>query len=179
MTCTSLLVVYLTDSLQLETLETSFFLNVLVISLFGFSIGANLNKKYHPNILYTLSILYLFIVLTIRFLTLEFGQKYYVFIWGAFLVRIGTGLFYAVKPLYLLATILPVGQEAKMTGFYDSTSQAFAWLPPLILPAIALLMCPGKLDEIIEESNTGVVENAVANNSLTHNKKEEDGEVVA
>lgn len=124
---------------------------------------------------------YIFSVLTIGALTLELAPRYCAFIWAAF-VGVGLGWFYATEPLFF-SMILPVGQEAEMSGFYNFVSQILAWLPPLIftaatearvaqkysivitssffLIAVAILMCSGTWEEILEEAKNGVVEGAI------------------
>merc|ERR1719410_2983047 len=128
---TSLSVIYLTDTLQLTTTETSmFFLDVLGISLVGCPIGAKLAQRFNAKISYFISIVYILITLVVGLLFMEYGPKYGVFIWGAVL-GIGLGWFYAVEPLYL-SMLLPHGQEAEMAGFYNFCSVIIAWLPPVL-----------------------------------------------
>ena len=123
---------------------------------------------------------YLFTSLAIGALTLSSAPKYCVYIWGAF-VGIGLGWLYSTEPLFF-SMILPVGQEAELSGFYNFSSVILSWLPPLIftfatelgvkqeyalimtmsffLVATFILMFTGTWEEIIEESKV-VVENAV------------------
>lgn len=123
---------------------------------------------------------YIFFALTVGALTLDFAPKYCTFIWAAF-VGIGLGWFYATEPLFF-SMILPVGQEAEMSGFYNFASVILSWLPPLIftfatelgveqkyavvmtsaffLVGLFFLMFSGTWEEIIEESKA-IVENAV------------------
>lgn len=175
-------VIYLTDTLTLSSLETSiFFLAVLVCSLAGCPFGAKISQRFNPNTSYKVSMFFIFCVLTVGALTLETAPKWCVFIWGGF-VGTGIGWFFATEPLFF-SMILPVGQEAEMSGFYNFCSNVLAWLPPLIftvatenrveqkyaiimtasffLVAIAILSCAGSWDEILEEAKNGVVEGAI------------------
>ena len=159
-----------------------FFVDVLVFSLLGSPIGAAIARKTNPNTSYMLSLVYTFIAVAIGMLTLEAAPQYCTFIWGAF-VGVGLGWLYGSEGLYL-SMILPVGQESELSGFYNFATQILGALPPLIftvvkeagvearyaflaataffLPALGFLMCTGKWEEILEETKTGVVENAVA-----------------
>ena len=179
---TSLSVIYLTDTLKLDPTELSlFFLVVLGISLLGCPIGAKVAQKYTPNTSYAVAIAYLFIVLAAGLTLMEYGPQFGVFIWGAVL-GIGLGWFYAVEPLYL-SMLLPHGKEAEMSGFYNFCSVIIAWLPPVLftiavennvqqkyavvaastffLPALALLMCTGKWEDILVETKTGMARDSV------------------
>lgn len=180
---TSLSAIYLADTLKMNTLNTSlFYLDVLVISLAGCQISAKVSRKYNPNVSYTLSVAYLYIVVVIGLVSLERLPKWCPFIWGAF-VGIGLGWLFGTEPLYL-SMLMPVGQEAEISGFYNFVSQILAWCPPLIfavmseakvgqsysliaatsffVPAIALLTCSGKWEEILEETKAGGVEGAMS-----------------
>jgi len=178
---TSVSVVYLTDTLLLDTIETIiFFLATLLLTLVGCPIGTMLCQKTNPNTSYKCAMLYLFTSLAIGALALDSLPKYCAFIWGGS-VGIGLGWLYSTEPLYF-SMILPVGQEAEFSGFYNFASVIFSWLPPLIftfatelgvpqkyalimtvsffLVAAFILMFTGTWEEIIEESKV-VVENAV------------------
>lgn len=176
---TTLSSIYLAEFLQLGSLMTSlFFLDVLVVSLVGCSIGGAIARKTDPNKSYAMSYAYLFIVLMIGFLTMTSATPTYgVFIWGGF-VGIGLGWLYAVEPLYL-SCLVPEGQEAEIAGFYNFVTVILAWAPTLVfsfcteqgvqqqfgflaavtffLPGIILLMCSGKWEDVVEETKTGAV----------------------
>ena len=173
---TTLSSIYLADSLKFGTVFTSlFFLDVLVVSLIGCKIGDVIVQKTNPNISYTLSYAYIFIVLVVGLsFVSEKTNLFGTFIWGGF-VGIGLGWFYAVEPLYL-SCLVPKGQEAEIAGFYNFATVILAWAPTLvfavciennveqkyafmaavsfILPGILLLMCSGKWEDIIEETSS-------------------------
>lgn len=180
--CTSLCVIYLTDSLQLGSFGINiFFLVTLLCALIGCPLGAKLSQRFNPMASYQYSCLYLVVALSVGLLTLEYGPKECAHVWAVF-VGIGLGWLYAVEPL-CFSMILPVGQEAELSGFYNFVSVILGWLPPLIftiatenqveqkyaviaagaffLPAFILLMFSGTWEEVLEEAKTKV-ENAVS-----------------
>jgi MFS-type transporter involved in bile tolerance (Atg22 family) len=190
---TTLSSIYLADALLLDSLMTSlFFLDVLVVSLVGCRIGAKVAQKTNPNISYALSYAYLFIALLIGLLTLTPNSPLYgVFIWGGF-VGIGLGWLYAVEPLYL-SCLIPEGQECEISGFYNFVTVILAWAPPVVfsvcvendvaqkyaliaavgffVPAIALLMCSGKWEDVLAETKTGAVDGATAVTKVGENEE--------
>lgn len=179
---TSLAVVFLSGSVGLGVLEVNaFFVDVLVVSVLGSWIGAAVSRKTNPNLSYMLSLVYSFISLAIGMLTLESMPKYVTFIWGAF-VGIGLGWLYGSEALYF-SSLLPVGQESELSGFYNFATQILGALPPLLftlvkeanvearyaflaatcffLPAIVFLMFAGKWEDIIAETRVSVAENVI------------------
>lgn len=157
------------------------FIDTLVLSLLGSPIGAAISRRRNPNTSYMLSIVYTFIVAAIGMLTLEGAPTYCTFIWGGF-IGVGLGWFYGSEAHYF-SMLLPVGLESELSGFFNFSTQILGALPPLIftlvkeagvearyaflaavaffLPAVGLLMCTGKWEEILEETKTGIVENVV------------------
>jgi len=175
---TTAAIVYLNDTLKLDSLQISlFFLITLAGTLPGTQVGWLVTSKSNPNTSWKLCMVYLCVVLVIGALVLEDLPKYCSFIWGL-CVGIGLGWFYPTENMFF-SMCLPKGQEAELAGFYVYCSQILAWLPPLIftlmlqyniaqkyaliatsmffLPAIGFLMCAASWDEIVEEATSGAL----------------------
>lgn len=124
-------IIYLSDTLKLDTVEVGiFFLVTLLTTVLGTRIAVWVTLKSNPNTSWKLNMSYLFVVIGVGVLVLDFLPKYCTFIWGAF-VGIGLGWFYPTENLFF-SVCVPRGQEAELSGFFVYCSQILAWLPPLL-----------------------------------------------
>uniref|UniRef100_A0A7S4EPN7 Major facilitator superfamily (MFS) profile domain-containing protein n=1 Tax=Pseudo-nitzschia australis TaxID=44445 RepID=A0A7S4EPN7_9STRA len=185
---TSVSVVYLTDTLKLNTTDTIIF---FAVTLFGALPGSQVawwvTSKTNPNTSYKLSMVSLFFILMVGALVLDLVSKYYSFIWG-FFVGAGLGWFYPVENLFF-SMCLPKGQEAELAGFFMYCTQIMGWMPPLVftlliennvaqkygviaaavffLVATGLLMFTCSWEEIVEEAKSGSEAAVGINNHLS------------
>jgi len=176
---TSVSVVYLSDTLKLDSTGTAiFFLVTLIGTLPGCRLASFVTSKSNPNTSWKLSMLTLFVTMVIGALVLESVPSYCAYIW-AFFVGIALGWFYPTENLFF-SMCLPKGQEAELAGFFVVCSQILSMVPPAIftvlieagvqqkygviatssffLVATGLLMLTCSWEEIVEEAKSGVSE---------------------
>lgn len=124
-------IIYLNDALKLDSTQVGiFFLVTLLATIPGSRLAVWVTLKYNPNTSWKLSMLYLFVVIAIGVLTLEYVDQNVSFVWGLF-VGIGLGWFYPTENLFFAVSV-PSGQEAELSGFFVYCTQILSWLPPLL-----------------------------------------------
>lgn len=184
---TTISVIYLNDTLKFKATEVIYFFFITLVACPpGAHFGRFVTVKSNPNTSWKISMMYLFVVLTIGVLVLEGVAKIYSFIWG-FFVGIGLGWFYATENLFF-SMCLPKGQEAEFAGFFVYCTQILVWLPPLIfsiviesgleqkfglmvtttffLVAVGILMFTASWEEIVEDASSGVLAIAKAGDAI-------------
>lgn len=124
-------VVFLAEELKMSGTEIgAFFFVTLVGTIPGSKLGSMITARIGPPISWNLSMAFIMIASTIGALVLKEGSEIIAYIWG-FVIGNGLGWFYPAENL-CFSMLLPLGQEAELSGFYVYCSQILAWLPPLI-----------------------------------------------
>jgi len=133
---TSVSVVYLSETLQMNSTEIGvFFLATLLCTLPGTQLGAWVTRRCgnDPNRSWKMSMVALLVVLIVGAVVLdELPPQYrnFSYLWGA---CVGTclGWFYPTENLFF-SMCLPKGREAELAGFFVYCTQILGWLPPLL-----------------------------------------------
>jgi MFS-type transporter involved in bile tolerance (Atg22 family) len=128
---TTVSIIYLNDILKLDSTQVGIFFLVTLLSIIpGTKLALWVTRKSNPHTSWKLSMLFVYVVIAIGVLVLEYVPQNYCYIWGAF-VGIALGWFYPTENLFF-SMCVPTGQEAELSGFYVYCTQILSWLPPLV-----------------------------------------------
>merc|ERR1711907_349376 len=124
-----------------------FFIVTLLATAMGTQLAAKyITKRTNPNKSWKLSMIYLFVVLTIGAFVLDALKleiaKSVSYAWAVF-IGLGLGWFYPTGNLFF-SMCLPKGQEAEFAGFWVYCSQILAWLGPLLFSVLVTYEVPQK-----------------------------------
>ena len=151
---TTVLIVYLSSSIELSISQIGIFFIVTVIAVcIGTGLGRFITNKTTPLLSWKLSMIYLFITHMVGALVLDgipHDLKEMSYIWGIF-VGLGLGWYHPTQTLFF-SLVVPPGQEAEFSGLLVYCTQILAWLTPLVFSILIEFDVPQKYGVIVTAS---------------------------